>query len=322
MSDRVDRTERLLNLVICLMASTVPVPRTQIRTRIPGYDTASSDAAFERMFERDKDELRSMGIPIETITDAGGEVRGYLIPREHYGMPPIDLSAGERAAVAVAAQVWSEAAIADVPGTALRKLEALGQSWIPAGVRGSVSLRAEDAALLPLISAVRQERVVHFDYRAPADDSPVRRTVSPWGLRSAEGRWFLIGHDHDRQALRTFRLSRIVGQVSIAARRREVDPPEDFDVALPVDTGDGGVTARVRVAPGRAVSVRRMAVRAPGDDDPLAAEELTISAPGLPDLVSAVCAAGPDAVVLDPPEVAAAVRAALARVLQSSRGSA
>ncbi len=319
MTERVDRTERLLNLVICLMASRAPVPRAEIRTRIPGYDSAASDAAFERMFERDKDELRSMGIPVETILDAGGEVQGYRIPPEHYSMPAIDLTAAERAAVAVAAQVWSEAAIAAVPGTALRKLEATGLSWSPAGVRGSVSLRAEDAALLPLLSAVRQERVVSFDYRAPAEQAPGRRTVSPWGLRSADGRWFLVGHDHDRDAVRTFRLSRIVGQVTVSARPREVSPPDDFDVSLPTDAAEGAATARVRLAPGRAASLRRMAIPE-GSADPLADQDVLISAPTHADLVAAVCAAGPDAVVLEPPAVVDDVLKALRAVLGNVGG--
>ena len=76
MTGRIDRTERLLNLVICLMAAPVPVPRATIERDIPGYGDAASASAFERMFERDKDELRSMGIPVETVSDASGEVLG------------------------------------------------------------------------------------------------------------------------------------------------------------------------------------------------------------------------------------------------------
>ena len=78
-----------------------------------------------RMFERDKDELRSMGIPVDTVTDTSGEVVGYRIVEESYALQPIDFTVDERAAVAVAAQVWSRAAIAPVAGTALRKLESL-----------------------------------------------------------------------------------------------------------------------------------------------------------------------------------------------------
>ena len=79
---RVDRTERLLNVVFCLLGASRAIPRWDIRRLVAGYDVDASDAAFERMFERDKDELRGMGIPVETVLDVNGEVEGYLIARQ------------------------------------------------------------------------------------------------------------------------------------------------------------------------------------------------------------------------------------------------
>lgn len=317
MPPRVDRTERLLNLVICLMATSTAVPRSDIRGRIPGYADASSDTAFERMFERDKDELRSMGIPVETVTDHSGEVVGYRIIEDSYALQPIDFTLGERAAIAVAAQVWSQASIAPVAGTALRKLESLDGSaadWIPAGLRGPVQLTASDAALLPLMSAVRHDKVVTFDYRSPSADDAQRRTVSPWGLRSASGRWLLVGFDHDRDAQRTFRLSRIQGAVTIAARSREHQPPVDFDIDSSAADGfpDEAIEATLRIAPHRGAALRRLAVAADGTDDPFEAGVVTVSVRSLDDLVSLVCGAGSDVVVLRPAEAVDAVVAALA----------
>ena len=229
---RIDRTERLLNLVICLMAAAVPVTRADIRRQIPGYSEAASDAAFERMFERDKDELRSMGIPVETVPDpATGEVLGYRIRRENYELPPVDLTLAERAAVAVAAQVWGQAVMAPVADVALRKLESVDDTpWTPADIRGTVQLTTSDAALLPLLTALRLDRAVTFPYRTPAEDEPRLRTLSPWGIRSTGGGWFVVGHDHDRGATRTFRLSRITGPVTVLAQARAVPAPADFDI--------------------------------------------------------------------------------------------
>ncbi len=116
MSERIERTERLLNLVIALMASESAVSRADIHRQIPGYAQAASPAAFERMFERDKDELRSMGIPVETVLDVNGEVRGYRIPQDRYALAELDLTVAERAAVAVAAQVWGQASVGPVAG--------------------------------------------------------------------------------------------------------------------------------------------------------------------------------------------------------------
>lgn len=313
MSERIDRTERLLNLVICLMAASVPVSRAQIREQIPGYAQAASDQAFERMFERDKDELRSMGIPVETVADASGEVQGYRIPQETYAMDGVDLTLEERAAVAVAAQVWGHAVAGPTAGTAVRKLESTAgdpETWAPADLRGSIQLTTSDGALMPLMSALRQERVVSFPYRTPSDEQARTRTVSPWGLRSASGHWFLVGHDHDRDAVRTFRLSRVAGPVTVTGRHREVPPPAQFDIgsAETLDRDDAGPVATIRVVPGRAASLRRRAVDTP---DPWAAEVITVRAGDLDELVGLVCGAGADAVVLSPPDVVDAVRGAL-----------
>lgn len=328
MAERIERTERLLNLVMCLMASPAPISRAEIQRQIPGYSDAASSSAFERMFERDKDELRSMGIPVETVVDALGEVQGYHIPRDTYGLQELDLTIAERAAIAVAAQVWGQAVVAPVAGTALRKLETLGEdlhAWAPADLQGSVQLTAREASLLPLMAAIRQDRTVTFDYRTPTDTEPHVRTVCPWGVRSSSGRWFLVGYDCDRDDVRTFRLSRMSGTVTVTARTREHPPPADFDIAT-VDTtarhDDGPVRARLRVTPGRAASLRRLAVRGePGTSASGSwnAEEVIVEGASLDDLAALVCAAGPDVAVLEPPALADAVRNALRQIYRSHR---
>jgi proteasome accessory factor B len=312
----VERTERLLNLVICLMDTSVAVSRADIERRIPGYDQAASPAAFERMFERDKDELRSMGIPVETVAEPNGEVLGYRIPQDRYALAQLDLTIEERSAVAIAAQVWGQAVVAPVAGVALRKLETLAGDadvWTPADLRGSVQLTVSDGALLPLMAALRQDRTVTFPYRSPTDTEPHVRTVSPWGLRSSAGHWFLVAFDHERSAERTFRLSRITGPVVITGRPRQTPPPPSFDIAgysIGPTRDDATVQAQVRVAAGRAASVRRRAVAAEGVD-PWTADALTIEGVSVDDLVAVICGAGADVVALAPPEVIAGVLTAL-----------
>jgi proteasome accessory factor B len=217
----------------------------------------------------------------------------------------------------VAAQVWGQASVGPVAGTALRKLESGDDAeWTPAGLRGTVQLTAADGALLPLMTAVRQHRVVTFPYRTPADDAPTTRTVTPWGLRSTRGNWFLVAHDHDRAAERTFRLSRIVGTVTVAATAEPVRPPEGFDVGAYAigPGGDEQVLTHVRALPGRAASLRQLAVPAEGTD-PWTDEEFTVSTGSLDQLVSLACAAGPGTTVIAPPEAVSAVRSALTAVL-------
>jgi len=316
---RTDRTERLLALGVVLMGSDVAVSRATIRAGVPGYADSPSDQAFERMFERDKDELRSMGVPIDTVEAPGGEVLGYRIVRDDYALADLELTTAERSAVAVAAQIWGQATVAQAAGAALRKLDAAdGDDWRPAGLRGTVQLTASDAALPTLMSAVRERTVVEFPYRGRGDAEPRTRRASPWGLRSAGGAWFVVGHDHDRDDQRTFRLSRVCGAVNMLPGLAAVEPPSGFRVAdVPLAPAAGEpVTARVRLAPGRAAAVRRLA--APTEPSPWDATELTVSAGSLGQLVAVVCGAGADAVVIEPSEVVEAVRAALQAVLDAS----
>lgn len=322
-SPRIDRTERLLGLVVVLMGRDVPVPRATIRADVPGYAESPNELAFERMFERDKDELRSMGVPIETVEAPTGEVLGYRIDPEDYALGDLHLTPAERSAVAVAAQVWGQATLAREAGTAMRKLDAVDDStWAPAGLRGTVQLTASDAALPVLVAAVREHVGVRFPYRGRADSDPRERTVSPWGLRSTGRGWFMVGFDHDREDQRTFRLSRITGTVTSAADAEVVASPDGFDIAsvsLAPATGEP-VTARVRLEPRRAAAVRRLAVST--EPEPWEASEVTVAAGSLNELVAVIAGAGADAVVLEPPTVIAAVREALQAVLATSDGSA
>ena len=303
-----DRTERLLNLVIALLATSSPLPRATIRASIPGYD--GNDVAFERKFERDKDELRSMGIPVETISDSSGEVLGYRIRREEYALPDLHLTAAERAAVAVAAAAWREAVGAPLAGTALLKLQAQDPA-VPSATDPMLTLTVRDGALVPLLSAVRRRQVVSFEYRRPADPASSVRTVSPWGLRVSQGAWYLVGYDHDREAARTFRLSRIDGEVSIVAAER-IAPPAGFTLEQ-ATRDDAGATVMLQVTGEGAATLRR---RGRMNDD----GELLLDDEGAEPLLSLICAAGDSVVVREPAEVVQQVTAALDAILSAHEG--
>jgi proteasome accessory factor B len=253
-----DRTERLLNLVICLLGARRPVSRAALRGGIPGYGDAASDDAFERMFERDKDELRQMGIPVDTIVNSQGEVEGYLIDEDAYAMPAIDFDASERAVLGLAARVWSEAALTAEAGAALRKIEAAtGDRWSPLlpGRPGT----GEEA--LPLLwEAIRSRTVVRFDYLTRGRAVVEERIVEPWATAHRDGAWYLVGRSRERDAGRVFRLSRIQGSV---ARLREQFPSADRgdiqrlldELVEPATTG----TARVELPTHGAARLRDIA---------------------------------------------------------------
>lgn len=226
-----DRTERLLNLVICLLGARRPVSRAALREGIPGYGDAASDESFERMFERDKEELRQMGIPVETVVNVQGEVEGYLIDEATYAMPAIDFDAAERAVLGLAARAWSEAALAAEAGAALRKIEAAtGERWSPL-IPGRPAVGEE---ALPVIwEAIRSRSVVRFDYLARGREAVEERVVEPWATAYREGAWYLVGRSRERGAGRAFRLSRIQGAVS--RLREQCAPAERTEVQRLLD---------------------------------------------------------------------------------------
>ena len=128
MAAQIAPAERLLNLVIALVNTAGRMTKEQVRTSVAGYQEAPSDDAFERMFERDKDTLRDLGIPILTVTDAGhGDDIGYRVDLDAYALPPLDLTAAELGVLAMAAQVWQDQAVRADTTRALTKLRAVGE---------------------------------------------------------------------------------------------------------------------------------------------------------------------------------------------------
>ena len=265
----VTRTERLLNLVIALLAARVPLPRSTIQQSVTGYDPDAKVAAFERMFERDKEELRAMGIPVATILDAHGEVQGYLIDSEEYAQTDIDLTVDELAVLSIAARVWDEAVLAPTAVTALRKIEALATTpEVSLEPRTIGSISAGDAALLPLMRAVRERKIVRFAYRKPGQDDSEERLVEPWTVRSMDGHWYLTGWDTARGAERVFRISRIAGQVTVTAQecatREHGRAPRALLTAV---DADDLVEATLLIPDGTGAELRRLAASHPLEGD-------------------------------------------------------
>lgn len=309
------RAERLVNLVLCLLSSRQYLSAERIRRIVPGYADAPSDEAFYRMFERDKSELRDLGVPLETGRtpdfDAG---EGYRIARRDYELPDIDLEPDEAAAVALAGRLWDSSQLAGAAHGALVKLRAAG---IDVETEPSVAVeprvRAVDPALTPLISAVQAGQVVTFPHRRHPAADQVTRTLEPWGVVSWRGRWYAVGHDRDREDTRCFRVSRICGPVRTVGPPGAVRRPDGVDllgiVAGSADPGPVPHTARLWLADGRAQGLRRRAtvlsrLTVDGVEGDLVAVEL----PGTDVASRWIAGHGPDALVVEPPVLADAVR--------------
>jgi proteasome accessory factor B len=302
------RTERLLNLVICLLHTRSFLTAERIRELVPGYEEAPSDGAFKRMFERDKEDLRDLGIPMETGMGPYDDEVGYRVVRSDYALPDIQLEPDEAAAVGLAARMWSSATLGGPATRALRKLEAAGVevTALPEGLQP----RADSAGVaLPVVAdAARQGRRLQFDYRGANDATAATRHVEPWGTVWWRGRWYLAGQDLDREAPRVFRLSRIVGEPIVTGDAGAVVVPDGVDLTTlvsDVDSGSAGSHARLRVRRGRGIGLRSHAVDVAECD----AEWDLLSVPYVDGdrLVDDVLPYGADVVVVEPEEARTAV---------------
>jgi proteasome accessory factor B len=123
----ISKVERLMNLVIALLSTRNYITADRIRSTVLGYADCPTDDAFSRMFERDKNELRDLGIPLETgRVSRLDSTEGYRIKRDDYALPDIALTADEAAAVAVAVQLWQSPELITATQGALLKLRAAG----------------------------------------------------------------------------------------------------------------------------------------------------------------------------------------------------
>ncbi|MDQ1706449.1 MAG: proteasome accessory factor [Frankiaceae bacterium] len=303
------RTERLLNLVICLLHTRSYLTAERIREMVAGYDEAPTDEAFKRMFERDKEDLRDLGIPLETgANSAFDDEPGYRIARRDYALPEITLEPGEAAAVGLAARMWSSASMSASATRALRKLEAAGVEMAPLPEGLQPRVEGSGVAFPLLAEAVHDGRVVTFPYRTAGGAEPAVRTVEPWGVVWWHGRWYLAGHDRDRGATRVFRLSRIAGDPKAVGAKHAVTRPPAVELTALVaayDAASPASLALVRVRVGRCLGLRRLAVNT--SEGPPGWDVIELTYPDPERLADQVLPYGADAVVTDPPDAVEAV---------------
>ncbi|GAA2730661.1 WYL domain-containing protein [Pedococcus aerophilus] len=257
------KTERLLNLVLCLLYTRRPLPKSKIRDIVPQYGDAASDEAFDRMFERDKDELRELGIPLVTAEIGGvwDDEVGYRIDQREYALPDIEFEPDELAVLGLASRTWAHASLAGPAAQALRKLKAAGIERDGDSLIGiEPRLGTSEPAFEPVKNAVVGQQTISFGYRTGGQGEVNTRTVQPWGLASWHGRWYLTGFDLDREAPRVFRLSRIDGAVSVVRRAEPYVVPADHRAQEMIRTTVGEQAPRsavLRVRDGRGQSLRR-----------------------------------------------------------------
>ncbi len=304
------KSERLLNLVILLLVARNYTTKEQIRSLMEPY-RASSDEAFDRMFERDKDDLRALGIPLETgfVDKFFEDEQGYRIKRDAFELPAIDFTADEVAVLGLAARVWQHAGLAAATSDALVKLKAAGLSFdVEQLDQVQPTLAAEEPAFEAMWQATVHRTPVQFDYRRAGQASAATRHLQPWGVITTQGRWYVAGLDTDRQEPRMFRLSRIDSDVVPTGPSGAFSVPEGTDLrelsqrlAPPRPDRSAVVLARAGAANGlrRRAEVREVEVTGP-DGSPQW-DRLDVPYGSESDLVNEILEYA-DAVVVETPE--------------------
>ena len=309
-----EKVERLVNLTVALLEAPGAMSLAELRRRTRYY-TEGSAASSRRMFERDKDELRALGVPIETVTLPMSDELGYTIRRRSYELPDVELSGEEVAALALAVRLTGAQ---DTP-LALAKLAARAPDPVPLDLPGETRVDVSAEPIDAVADAVLQRIPVRFGYRG-ADGATSTRTIDPYGVVQRRAAWYLVGRDHRRDALRAFRLDRMTELPTAAGEPGAFIPPDDVDLAAAV-SGPAlpGVEVSLAVAP-----EARWAVELRG------ARDTGRSHHGWPVLTlddlhpvrdrAWVLGLGPSIEVLGPPQLRAAVRDGLTAVLSAHGG--
>ncbi len=308
------KSERIMNLAICLLMARRFLPKTELRRMVEGYGGLNDDA-FERMFERDKDELRAMGVPVETGSNDvlfPDEV-GYRIRREVFELPPISFTADEAAALGLAAQAWGSAARADEAVSALAKLRAAGID--PDAARAAAitpSVGARETAFDPLWEAVNGRIPVTFVYRGRT------RHLQPWGMRSRHGAWYVAGFDTDAEEPRVYKLVRVDGTVSLDRRHAPFERADDVDVQALFDAIEPipDAHAVVAVRHGRAAPLRRRSEPVARSSLPPGYEAFDVPYASRDGFVGELSELGADVLVLEPRDLRDALLAHLREVVR------
>lgn len=316
---RVPAEERLFSLVLALLSTESGLTKAEILANVQGYrqrfSTGGDNASLERQFERDKDDVRELGIPLETIETPGAagnnQTLRYRIPKGEYDLPvDVRFTPDESALLSLAAMAWREGALSADSRRGLLKVRSAGAEDDDGALQLGVDayaprLRARDASFEPLRSALDRGAAVRFDYITPGQHDARRREVAPLALVQHGGRWMLAAHEFATDSDKNYLLARIVGPVT------------QYEVGqhtAPVGAGERTLaeleriwaerTARIAVTPGSDAE-RRLTRRRDTEADADGALVLHHVDPQI--LAEELAAFGPEVRVLEPDDLRARV---------------
>jgi proteasome accessory factor B len=252
------KIERLINLTIALLATTRYLTKTEIFRSVKGYE--GSPETKERMFERDKDDLRSLGISIDvgSFDPLFADEAGYRIKAENYQLDLGEITPTEISLLSLAADAWQDAAFADAAQSAILKLSSFGVPADPIDIPGaSQKLSNSSADLETITGAIGTSDLLVFDYLS-TDLVAEERTIIPIALSNKSGFWYVSGVDNQLQEIRTFRLDRVQGSLTVLKNMDVFEFPADFELNQ-VDTALTLRFAIIDVRKGKGHALRTLA---------------------------------------------------------------
>ena len=329
-----DRTERLLDLVALLLDAREPISWAELREHFPVDYGKGSDEAAERKFERDKAELLELGIPLSWVQGDDERGDGYVVDREAYYLPQVELSPDELAVLYAA----GSAALASgaFPGRsdlahALRKVGFFAGRDVPTPrVRMELgAVRADEAqvgaTLEALWAAASSRKFVEMAYWSPRAAELTSRRVDPYGLALRRGIWSLVGYCHLRQAVRTFHVHRIRELKVNEAKPRSADfeVPKDFHLddyvaAFPWQHRFHAPVDVTLELSGELAAMAKGLFHSDAEvDEHTGISRVTISATWVDGLLRHALSLGPSCKVVAPPEAKARLAEMTAKILRA-----
>ena len=245
------KTERLINLTLALLASKRYLSKAEILRNIPGYE--GSPETKERMFERDKDDLRSLGIQIDVnnFDPLFEDEQGYLIKSDSFQFAENEFTKEELLLLTMAANLWHDSAVEIDSQNALLKIQSLSGP-VENDMTTTPTLRiTEDWQLLvSIFTAVQNKQILEFNYRGK------KRQVNPYGLYSSKGFWYLIAFEIN--VIKSFKLVRIEGEVDLIGEKDAFEKPVNFNVGnfLKEESNSVSLVSKLQVRKGAALSLR------------------------------------------------------------------
>ena len=222
------KSERLVSLTIALLATKRFLMKNEIFDSIEGYEGEAD--AKERMFERDKEDLRNLGITIEvgSFDPLFEDEAGYRIRADEYQLEISDLTPTQLGLLSLASTAWQDSVLDGTSLSALVKLKSLGvESDLDGIPKISPRLVAVDPNVARIIDAVSHRQVISFTY-IQEDLKEQIRAIEPYGTGTKNGHWYVAGRDLDKNDLRVFRLDRILGEISYQGKSLSYSIPADF----------------------------------------------------------------------------------------------